>query len=43
MKIEEIYKNIENSNKQYIEITANAIDQEGVLCKVSKIKYLLNK
>lgn len=43
MKIEEIYKSFENSSKQCIEITVNAQDAQGILCKVAKIKYNLNK
>ena len=43
MKIEEIYKNIETATKQAIEIIVKALDSEGVLCNVSKIKYQLSK
>lgn len=43
MKIEEIHKNIEISKKQALEINVKALDSEGVLCNVSKIKYQLSK
>jgi len=43
MKIEDISKGLESIKKNAIEINVNALDLEGTLCKVSKIKYSLNK